>query len=147
MDKAIVENSSEIINFGLGYPIKFFFKFTDELVEELHKPVSTKFDRWRVNVNSIDESWAADLIDMQALSKDNKGIKYLLTVIDVFSKFEYSLGGVLAGYTLYLVPVILLFLMRFYSQFFVVHLHIVVAYCLERDNAICENKRKSNQVK
>ena len=39
-------------------------------------------------------------------------------------------------YTLYLVPVILLFLMRFYSQFFVVHLHIVVACCLEHDNAI-----------
>ena len=39
-----------------------------------------------VNVNSIDEIWAADLIDMQAFSKDNNGIKYLLTVIDIFSK-------------------------------------------------------------
>ena len=37
-----------------------------------------------VNVNSVDESWAADLIDMQTLSNYNKGIKYLL---DVFSKF------------------------------------------------------------
>ena len=33
--------------------------------------------------------WAADLIDMQAFSKDNKGIKYLLTVIDIFSKFVW----------------------------------------------------------
>ena len=33
--------------------------------------------------------WAADLIDIQALSKDNKIIKYLLTVIDVFSKFVW----------------------------------------------------------
>ena len=40
----------------------------------------------RVNVNDIDEIWAADLIDMQAFSKDNNGIKYLLTVIDIFSK-------------------------------------------------------------
>ena len=36
---------------------------------------------------SIDEIWAADLIDMQSFLKDNSGIKYLLTVIDVFYKF------------------------------------------------------------
>ena len=38
-------------------------------------------------MNSIDEIWAADLIDMKAFSKDNSGIKDLLTVIDIFSKF------------------------------------------------------------
>ena len=38
-------------------------------------------------MNSIDEISAADLIDMQAFSKDNNGRKYLLTVIDIFSKF------------------------------------------------------------
>ena len=32
---------------------------------------------------------AADLMDMQAFSKDNNGIKYLLTVIDIFSKFVW----------------------------------------------------------
>ena len=42
-----------------------------------------------VNVNSMDEIWAADLIDMQAFSKDNNGIKYLLTVIDIFYKFVW----------------------------------------------------------
>ena len=40
-------------------------------------------------MNSIDEIWAAYLIDMQALSKDNNGIKYLLTVIDIFSEFVW----------------------------------------------------------
>ena len=59
----------------------------NELAEELHKPVSKKFDRRRINVNGTDEIWAADLIAMQAFSKQNKGIKYLLTIIDVFSKF------------------------------------------------------------
>ena len=39
-------------------------------------------------MNSIDEIWTADLIDMQAFSKDINGIKYLLTVIDIFSKFN-----------------------------------------------------------
>ena len=38
-------------------------------------------------MNGIDEIWAADLIDMQAFSKDNNGIKYLLPVIDIFYKF------------------------------------------------------------
>ena len=40
-------------------------------------------------MKSIDEIWAADLIDIQAFSKDNNGIKYLLTVIDIFSKFVW----------------------------------------------------------
>ena len=40
-------------------------------------------------MNSIDEIWAEDLIDMQPFSKDNNGIKYLLTVIDIFSKFVW----------------------------------------------------------
>ena len=38
-------------------------------------------------MSGIDGIWAADLIDMQAFSKDNNGIKYFLTVIDIFSKF------------------------------------------------------------
>ena len=40
-------------------------------------------------MNSIDDIWVADLIDMKAFSKDNNGIKYLLTVIDIFSKFVW----------------------------------------------------------
>ena len=48
-----------------------------------------KFQRRRVNVNGIEEIWAADLIDMQVFSKDNNGIKYLLTVIYLFSKFVW----------------------------------------------------------
>ena len=40
-------------------------------------------------MNSIDEIWAADLIDVQAFSKHKNGIKYLLTLIDVFSKFVW----------------------------------------------------------
>ena len=45
------------VNFGLGAPIKGtkILKFTDELAEELYKPVTRKFQRRRVNINSIDE--------------------------------------------------------------------------------------------
>ena len=55
------------------------------LAEELHKPVRRKFKRQRVLVSGIDKIWAADLADMQAFSKFNRGIKYLLAVIDVSS--------------------------------------------------------------
>ena len=58
------------------------------LVEELHKPIRRKFKRRRVLVNGIDRIWAADLMDMQVFSKFNHGIKYLLAVIDVFSKYS-----------------------------------------------------------
>ena len=77
------------VNFGLGHPVKKNLKFTDKLAEELYKPVTTKFQRKRVNVNGIDDIWAADLIYVQPFSKDNNGIKYLLTVIDIFSKFVW----------------------------------------------------------
>ena len=40
-------------------------------------------------MNSIDEIWAADLIDMQTFLKDNNGTKYLLLVTDIFSKFVW----------------------------------------------------------
>ena len=58
-------------------------KFSNELAEELYKRVTRKFQRSKVNVNGIVEIWTADLMDMQAFSKDNNGIKYLLTVIDI----------------------------------------------------------------
>ena len=40
-------------------------------------------------VNGIDSIWSADLVDMQAFAKANKGFKHLLTVIDVFSKYAW----------------------------------------------------------
>ena len=43
----------------------------------------------RVIVNGIDSIWSADLVDMQAFARINKGFKHLLTVIDVFSKYAW----------------------------------------------------------
>ena len=74
-------------NLGFGLKKREKSKWTDQLVEELHIPVTRKFWRRKVYVNSIDNIWAADLVDMQAFSKYNKGVKYLLTVVDIFSKY------------------------------------------------------------
>ena len=64
-------------------------KKAQTLAEELHKPIRRKFKRRRVLVNGIDKIWAADLVDMQAFSKFNRGVRYLLAVIDVFSKYGW----------------------------------------------------------
>jgi hypothetical protein len=47
------------------------------------------FRKRTVYVSGIDEIWAADLVDMQSFAKDNDGVRYLLTVIDVFSKYGW----------------------------------------------------------
>ena len=59
-------------------------KWTDQLAKELHRPVVKRFRKRRVEVKGIDEIWADDMVDMQSFAKCNDGIKYLLTVIDVF---------------------------------------------------------------
>ena len=64
-------------------------KKAQTLAEELHKPIRRKFKKRRVLVGGIDRIWAADLVDMQAFAKFNRGVKYLLGVIDVFSKYGW----------------------------------------------------------
>ena len=65
--------------------------WAQQLADELHKPIKRKFKTRKVIVNHIDEIWTADLVFMDKLSKWNKGFKYLLTVIDVFSKFAWAI--------------------------------------------------------
>ena len=62
---------------------------TNKLADELHRRVVTKFPKRRVIVVSIDNTWAVDLADMKQYSKQNKHYKYLLAVIDVFSKYGW----------------------------------------------------------
>ena len=57
-----------------------------ELPNELHKPIIRKFDRRKVYSSYRDNIWGIDLAEMRLLSKYNKGIKYLLCAIDLFSK-------------------------------------------------------------
>ena len=72
---------------GVKYKLGLGF---DE-AEELHKPIRHKFKRRRVFMFNIDDIWSADLKDMQSLAKENDGYKYLLNVIDLFSKTAYSI--------------------------------------------------------
>lgn len=42
-------------------------------------------------MKGINDTWQMDLIDMQKLSKMNQNYKYILAIIDIFSKFAYTL--------------------------------------------------------
>ena len=59
------------------------------LSEELHKSKRKNYPRRKIIVNHIDEIFAADLVEMQKFSKLNKGYRYLLTCIDIFSKYSW----------------------------------------------------------
>ena len=61
-----------------------------QLANELHKPIIRKFEKRRVYSTFKDNIWGVDLADMQLLSKYNKGIRFLLCVIDIFSKYAWD---------------------------------------------------------
>ena len=44
---------------------------SQELAEELHKPIIRKFEKWKVYSSFIGNSWGADIVDMQLISKFN----------------------------------------------------------------------------
>ena len=71
----------------LGWGIEW----SNELADELHKPIRKKFKKRRVFAGGVDAIWTADLVDMQSFSKNNKGFKYILMIIDVFSKFGWAI--------------------------------------------------------
>ena len=60
-----------------------------QLANELHKPIIKKFYKRKVYSSFKDKIWGADLADMQLLSKFNKGFRFLLCAIDIFSKYAW----------------------------------------------------------
>ena len=60
-----------------------------QLADELHKPIVKKLKKRKVYSSFRDNICGVDLADMQSLSKYNKGIKYLLCAIDLFSNYAW----------------------------------------------------------
>ncbi|XP_077260479.1 uncharacterized protein LOC143896450 [Temnothorax americanus] len=61
------------------------------LVEELHAPARKNFPRRRVVVRGYDDLWQADVVEMRPYSRQNAGNNYILTVIDVLSKYAWAI--------------------------------------------------------
>src|SRR6266581_9065927 len=56
----------------------------------LHKQPRRRFRRRRTVATGVDDLWQADLADLTSLARHNDGHKFILTVIDVFSKFAWA---------------------------------------------------------
>lgn len=65
--------------------------FKEKIVNELHKSARIKFPRRNTVIKGINDLYQADLIEMQPHSKINKGFKYILTVINCFTKVADAL--------------------------------------------------------
>ena len=59
-------------------------------VHTLHKPVRRKFKRNRIVVQGADDQWQVDLYDMNHLAKLIDGNRYILTCIDISSKYAWA---------------------------------------------------------
>jgi transposase InsO family protein len=55
----------------------------------LHRPARINFERNKTLSKGIDYVWQSDLVDIQPLSKENSGFRYLLVVIDTFSRYAW----------------------------------------------------------
>ena len=80
---------------------KFFYKkcscsdiknenmWNKELTEELRKQIIRKFEKRKVRSSFIDNIWGDDIADIQLISKFNTLFRFLLCVIDNFSKYAW----------------------------------------------------------
>ena len=62
------------------------------LADERHKPIIRKFNKRKIYSQFKDNIWGVDLADMQSLSRKNKGIKYFLCAIDLYSKYAFVIS-------------------------------------------------------
>lgn len=62
----------------------------EQVVRELHKPARIKFKRRRFIQYGLDDTFATDLAQLDQYSRENKGYKYILVVIDCFSKYLWT---------------------------------------------------------
>jgi L-rhamnose mutarotase len=60
------------------------------LVEELHASARKNFPRRRVIVRGYDDLWQADVVEMRPYARSNQGYNYILTIIDVLSKYAWA---------------------------------------------------------
>ena len=75
---------------GSGFKkLKNAARNSSTLADERHKPIIRKFNKRKVYSQFKDNTWGVDLADMQSLSRKNKGIKYLLCAIDLYSKYAF----------------------------------------------------------
>lgn len=61
-----------------------------DIAKELHKQVRKNFPSRYVEIKGLNDLYQADLVEMIQFSKVNKGYKYILVIIDCFSKYAIA---------------------------------------------------------
>lgn len=56
----------------------------------LHRPVKHNFKRRKTYARYVDQIWQMDLVSLQAIAKENSGYNYILTVIDILSRYAFA---------------------------------------------------------
>ena len=56
----------------------------------LHRGARKTYPTRQYYVNTIDEQWQCDLMDLQALARYNRGNRFVLTVIDILSRYGWA---------------------------------------------------------
>jgi transposase InsO family protein len=75
-----------------GSPIKAASKWLEtQDVYTLHRPAAKKFPRRKTFAKGTDDIFQADLADMRNLASYNDGFSYVLTCIDVFSRYAFAI--------------------------------------------------------
>ena len=71
-------------------PLKKAQRFLEQdLAYTLHKPRRRRFPTLPVIVGGLDDQWVVDLVEVQPLAKYNRGVRYLMTVVDALSKYAW----------------------------------------------------------
>lgn len=60
------------------------------IARELHRIARKRYTRRRVITKGLDDLHQMDLVEMIPYSRENKGFKYMLTIIDVYSKYAWA---------------------------------------------------------
>lgn len=61
-----------------------------QVVNELHRAARKNFERRKTIMHGIADTYQIDLVEMIPFAQYNKNNKYILTVIDIFSKFAWA---------------------------------------------------------
>lgn len=74
-----------------GYKMKQVKEFLKKQeVAQLHKPIGVAKSKAHILSFFLDSRWQADLIDMQQYSHANAGYKWILVIVDVFSRYGWT---------------------------------------------------------
>lgn len=61
-----------------------------QIVKELHRPARKNFERRHTQMRGIGDTYQIDLVEMIPYASQNRQYKYILTVIDIFTKFSWA---------------------------------------------------------